>query len=207
MKSNLALAAASLLALSGCVTYDDGYRTTGHVGDAYGAYPDQAGYPDERTRIVQDRAGNVYRVYPDGTTVLVSRSGYTGYPYGYGGYSNSPYGYGGAYPSRGYPYGYGGYSRYGSYGGYSGPPRVRPLPHPGSSHPRPSRPTPSYPSQPAPNHVPSTGSVAPRPPAVGPVPPPSFRPRPESSSPPPFRNKVRHESQKGRKSNPNPSDD
>ena len=185
MKSTLALAAASTLALSGCVTYDDGYRTTGRVGGAYGAYRGQQDYPETRTRIVEDRAGNVYRIYPDGTAILISRGGYSNYPYGYGGgYANPPYGYGGGYPSYGYPYGY---------GGYSGPPRVQPLPHP-----TPSYPTPSYPSRPAPNSSFPNGGVSSQPPIVGPVPPPVFRPRAESAGSAADRSEARRESHKGR---------
>ena len=179
MKLNLVLTAASVLALSGCVTYDDGYRTTGRAGHTYGSYRGQQDYPESRTRIVEDRAGNVYRIYPDGTAILISRGAYSNHPYGYGGYSNTPYGYGGSYPSYGYPYGYGSYGGYGGYGGYSGPPHVRPLPRP-----TPSYPTPSYPSQPSPSLPPSNAGVSPQPPVIGPVPPPAFRPSTESGAPP-----------------------
>ena len=187
MKLNLALMAAAALSLTGCVTYDEGYRTTGRVGDAYGTYRGDRTYDTSRTRVVEDRAGNVYRVYPDGTAVLIGRSTSSAYPYGYGGYSTYPYGSGG-YST--YPYGYGGYSNspYG-YGGYStypgryvGPPRVyapRPVytpTRPQSPHPQANNPTP--------------------PPVMGPVPPPSFTPRTESAAAAAERAEARRESRK-----------
>ena len=190
MKLNLALMAAAALSLTGCVTYDEGYRTTGRVGDAYGTYRGDRTYDTSRTRVVEDRAGNVYRVYPDGTAVLIGRSTSSAYPYGYGGYSTYPYGSGG-YST--YPYGYGGYSNspYG-YGGYStypgryvGPPRVY--------APRPVY-TPTHPTRPQSPH-PQANNPTP-PPVMGPVPPPSFTPRTESAAAAAERAEARRESRK-----------
>lgn len=180
MKLNLALMAAAALSLTGCVTYDEGYRTTGRVGDADGTYRGDRTYDTSRTRVVEDRAGNVYRMYPDGTAVLIGRSASSPYPYGYGGYPTYPYG-GGTYST--YPYGYGGYSNtpyghsgYRTYPGrYAGPPRVY-APRPGHTPTRPTRPL-NPPSQPSPQ------AVSPPPPMVmGPVPPPSFTPRTEAAA-------------------------
>lgn len=186
MKLNLALMAAAALSLTGCVTYDEGYRTTGRVGDAYGTYRGDRGYDAPRTRVVEDRAGNVYRVYPDGTAVLIGRSTSSPYPYGYGGYSTYPYGSGG-YSS--YPYGYGGYGNtpygYGGYGtargGYAGPPRVY-APRPVYVPTRPQNPS-----------VPQANTPAP-PPVMGPVPPPAFTPRTESAASRVERAEARRES-------------
>ncbi len=191
MKSNLAWVGAAVLVLSGCVAYDDGYRTTGRVGDGYGTYNGQRVYDQSRTRIVEDRAGNIYRVYPDGTSVLISRGGYNNYPYGYGGYSSGyPYGYGGYNNTPAYG-GYGAYGSYGSYPGgvYVGPPRVYPVPRPGHGYP--TRPNPG---QPLPN-----AGTPPSPPVVGSLPPPPvFTPRTEAAGAGAERAEARRESHKGR---------
>lgn len=187
MKLNLALIGASVLALSGCVAYDDAYRTTGHVGEGYGTYRGDRVYSESRTRVVEDRAGNIYRIYPDGTSVLINRGGYA--PYGnypgssYGGYSSYGYGYGGYSNS---PYGYGGYSSY-PRGTYAQPPRIYRPSRPGQPNPRPT-----HPGQPLPNAGTST------PPPVVVIPPPSFTPRTESASSRVDRAEARRESHKSR---------
>lgn len=175
MKLSFAMVGAAVLGLSGCVVYDDAYRTTGRVGENYGTYRGTQAYPQSRTRLIEDRAGNVYRIYPDGTTVLVARAGYSNYPYGNGGYSTYPYGYGG-YSS--YPYGYGGYSGggygYGGYGSYPrgvyvGPPQVYAPPRPRGGYPTPPPPAQPVTNGAVPPSAPSVGSVAPAPVYVPPA--------------------------------------
>lgn len=120
----LALPAAAVLLLAGCITdpyqYRGGYGGQGYGGDYYYGRPS-----------VEYRHRDYYGGY----------GGYGGYGYGYPYYGRSGWSFGVSY---GYPYGYGryGYGRYGyGYGGwpyyYHGYPSHPPIvvrPRPGTDH-------------------------------------------------------------------------